>query len=145
MHVSVVLQDKGTKVVTTTASTSLAEIVSMLDQHRIGAVVVSGDGHGIDGVVSERDIVHALAAAGPAALGLTAADVMTRAPVTCAPDSTIESLMSVMTERRVRHIPVTDDDGRLTGLVSIGDVVKSRISILEHEAEALQSYITNPY
>ena len=144
MHVSVVLQDKGTKVVTAPPRTSLADIVSMLDQHRIGAVVISADGHHIDGVVSERNVVSTLAQGGPTALGLAAEDVMDRDLVTCQPTTTVETLMATMTERRVRHIPVVVD-GALAGVVSIGDVVKSRISLLEHETEALQNYISNPY
>lgn len=145
MQVRIVLQEKGTEVVTAAPNTSLRDVVAMLEQHRIGAVVISADGRHIDGIVSERDVVSALARDGAAALDRPAADVMTTGEAcTCVPDDTVESLMETMTERRVRHIPVVVD-GALAGVVSIGDVVKSRISVLEHETRALQDYISNPY
>lgn len=143
MHVSVVLQEKGSEVVTTGPRTALAEIVPMLAGHHIGAVVIVDD-DGVRGIVDERDIVRALAEHGPAALGLDAEDVMDTDPFICEPDTSVEYLMTVMTERRVRHIPVKQT-GELCGVVSIGDVVKTRISNLEFEAESLHSYITNPY
>lgn len=143
MHVSVVLQEKGSEVVTTGPRTALADIVSMLDENRIGAVVIVEDGQ-VEGVVAERDIISALATHGPAALGLDAEDVMERDVFRCDPHTSVEYLMTVMTDRRVRHIPV-EEAGVLAGLVSIGDVVKTRLANLEFEAEALQSYITNPY
>lgn len=144
MQVSVVLQAKGSDVVTADPATSLTEVVSVLNSRRIGAVVVSADGKHIDGVLTERDIVRVLADEGPSALDRTAAEVMTSDVFTCAPNTTIEELMATMTDRRVRHIPVLVD-GELAGVVSIGDVVKNRISSLEHETEALHSYISNPY
>lgn len=145
MLVQIVLQEKGSEVVTTGLDTTLREVVALLDQHRIGAVVVSGDGRRLDGIVAERDVVRALAREGAAALDRTAREVMTTGELcTCHLDDTVESLMETMTERRVRHIPVVVD-GALGGLVSIGDVVKSRISVLESETRALHDYITNPY
>jgi len=145
VQVRIVLQEKGTDVVTTGPTTSLRDVVAMLDEHRIGALVVSGDGRHLDGIVSERDVVSALARHGADALDRTAGEVMSTGEVcTCVPDDTVESLMETMTERRVRHIPVVVD-GALGGVVSIGDVVKSRISVLEHETRALQDYISNPY
>ncbi len=143
MQVSVVLQDKGSEVITVGPDLLLAEVVALLDRHRIGAVIVSTDGRHIDGVLSERDIVRALAAAGPSALELRSREVMTAEVYTCDPDSTVEALMSVMTERRFRHVPVVVD-GQLAGVVSIGDVVKSRISALENETQVLHEYIQNP-
>lgn len=143
MHVSVVLQEKGSEVVTTGPRTALAEIVSMLRQHSIGAIVIVEDGRVI-GMVAERDIVAALAAHGPVALGLVAENVMETDVFTCRTDTSVEHLMTVMTDRRVRHIPV-EEDGELMGVVSIGDVVKTRISNLEFETESLHSYITNPF
>src|SRR5699024_875161 len=138
MHVSVVLQEKGSEVVTTGPSTALADFVSMLDRQRIGAVVIVEDDE-VRGVVAERDIISTLAARGPAALGLDAEDVMQTEVFRCDPHTSVEYLMTVMTDRRVRHIPV-EDGGALAGLVSIGDVVKTRLSNLEFETEALQSY-----
>lgn len=143
VQVSVLLQGKGSDVVTVEPNTTTEEVVAVLARHRIGAVVVSADGSAIEGVLSERDVVRALAEHGAAALGRRAADLMTAAVVTCQPDSTVEELMSTMTERRIRHVPVVVD-GRLAGLVSIGDVVKDRIAGLVHEAQALTDYITNP-
>jgi CBS domain-containing protein len=144
MQVSVLLQAKGSSVVTVAPDATTAHVAAVLTEHRIGAVVVSTDGRAIEGVLSERDIVRALAADGPAALEAPARSIMTTAVVTCQPDTTVEELMSTMTERRIRHVPVLVDGG-LAGLISIGDVVKDRISVLEHEAQALQSYISNPY
>ena len=143
MQVSVVLQDKGSEVITVGPDLVLADVIALLDRHRIGAVIVSADGRHIDGVLSERDIVRALAADGPSALESTSRSVMTSEVYTCDPDSTVETLMSVMTERRCRHVPVVID-GELAGVVSIGDVVKSRISALEIETQVLHEYIQNP-
>ena len=144
MQVSVLLQVKGTDVVTVAPDAPVTEVLDVLAQHRIGAVVVSHDGRSIDGVVSERDIVRALAARGADALNETAAQVMSAEVVTCQPDTTVEELMVTMTNRRIRHVPVVIDRN-LAGLVSIGDVVKDRISGLEHEAQALHEYISHPY
>jgi len=143
MHVSLVLQEKGSDVVTAGPSTPLAEVVATLADRRIGAVVII-EADRVVGIVAERDVVRVLAERGADALRVAAAEVMDREVTTCAPEARVETLMEVMTERRVRHIPVLEED-RLAGLVSIGDVVKSRISNLEHETEALHSYISNPY
>ncbi len=143
MQVSVLLTGKGADVVTVGPDTTTEEVVAVLARHRIGAVVVSADGRAIDGVLSERDVVRALAADGAAALGRPAAELMTSTVVTCQPDTTVEELMATMTDRRIRHVPVVVD-GALAGVVSIGDVVKDRIAALEHEAQALTDYITNP-
>lgn len=145
MQVQIVLQEKGADVVTTTPDTSLRDVIALLDEARIGAVVVSADGHRLDGILSERDVVRAIARHGAGALDRPAREVMTTGELyTCGPDDTVESLMSTMTERRVRHIPVLVG-GEIGGVVSIGDVVKSRISVLEDETRALHDYIANPY
>lgn len=144
MQVSVLLQNKGPEVVTVVPGATAAEVVAVLGSHRIGAVVVSADGTHIDGVLSERDVVRSLAEHGAAALDRTARDLMTAEVVTCRPDTTVEELMSLMTERRIRHIPVVVD-GALAGVISIGDVVKDRISSLEDETQALHNYIANPF
>ena len=144
MQVSVLLQVKGSTVVTVAPDVSTAEVVAVLARHRIGAVVVSPDGRHIDGVLSERDVMRALARSGAAALDAPAHTLMTSEVVSCQPDTTVEELMSTMTERRIRHVPVLVN-GVLAGLVSIGDVVKDRISGLEHETKALHDYISNPY
>ena len=144
MQVSVLLQTKGPGVVTVRPEATVREVAGVLGEHRIGAVVVSSDGSTIDGVLSERDIVRALAATGADALDAAARDLMTAEVFTCQPDTTVEELMSLMTEQRIRHVPVLVD-GSLAGVVSIGDVVKDRISSLEHETKALHDYISNPY
>lgn len=143
MQVSVLVQGKGSDVVTVAPDVSTAEVVAVLAEHRIGAVVVSSDGRTIVGVLSERDVVRALAADGPGALDRPASTWMTTEVVSCRPDTTVEELMSTMTERRIRHVPVVVD-GNLAGLVSIGDVVKDRISGLEQETQVLHDYIANP-
>ena len=144
MQVSVMLQRKGSDVVTVAPETLVGEVVKILTDHRIGAVVVTRDGSAIDGVLSERDVVSSLAERGPAALDMPCHEVMTTQVVTCEPDTTVEELMTAMTERRVRHVPVLVD-GRLAGVVSIGDVVKDRISGLELETQTLHDYIARPY
>lgn len=144
MQVSVLLQGKGSDVVTVGPDTTTAEVVAVLARHRIGAVVVSSDGRTIEGVLSERDLVRALAGEGAAALERPARTWMTTDVVSCQPDTTVEELMSTMTDRRIRHVPVLVE-GELAGLISIGDVVKDRISALEHETQVLHDYIANPY
>jgi CBS domain-containing protein len=144
MHVSTLLSAKGSAVVTVPSGALVTDVVAVLTDRRIGAAVVSDDGRHIAGIVSERDIVRALSLTGPDALKQPVAAIMTTEVVTAAPDTTIEQLMTTMTERRVRHVPVTVG-GELAGIVSIGDVVKDRIQSLELESKALQDYITNPY
>lgn len=144
MQVSVMLQRKGSDVVTVAPETLVGEVVKILAEHRIGAVVITRDGNVIDGVLSERDVVCSLAERGPAALDRPCHEVMTTKVVTCEPDTTVEELMTAMTERRVRHVPVVVE-GRLAGVVSIGDVVKDRISGLELETQTLHDYIARPY
>lgn len=144
MQVSILLQAKGSEVVTVRPDCPIAEVLEILVGKRIGAVVVSRNERTIDGVVSERDVVQALAAGGADALAALVGEVMSTDFVTCEPDTTVERLMAVMTESRSRHVPVLVN-GELVGLVSIGDVVKHRVASLEHEAQALQDYITHPY
>ncbi|WP_426572313.1 CBS domain-containing protein [Aquihabitans sp. McL0605] len=144
MQVSVLLQTKGTDVVTVRPEATVAEVAIVLAEHRIGAVVVTGGGGSIDGVLSERDIVRALARPDDGLLAATASSLMTSEVVTCQPDTTVEELMSTMTERRIRHMPVVVD-GSLVGLVSIGDVVKHHIATLETETRAMHDYIAHPY
>ena len=143
MQVSVLLLAKGSTVVTVGPDVSTVDVVATLAHHRIGAVVVSADGRRIDGVLSERDVVRALAQHGAAALDEPVSRWMTSEVVTCQADTTVEELMTTMTERRIRHVPVVVN-GELAGVVSIGDVVKDRISTLEYETEVLHQYIANP-
>lgn len=142
MHLSTILTAKGGAVVTIRPDDTVGQLVALLAEHRIGAVVVSGDGSTIDGIVSERDVVRALA--NDTVITEHAVATIMTSTVFCAPtDATVEDLMVLMTERRVRHIPVTDSDGALTGIVSIGDVVKARLGELEGERAALLGYITS--
>jgi CBS domain-containing protein len=140
MTVAAILAEKGREVATTTAQTSLAEVVRTLAARKIGALVVVDADRRIDGIVSERDIVRAIAAAGGDGLNQPVSSIMTRTVVTCTNSETINDVMTRMTRGRFRHLPVTDE-GRLSGIVSIGDVVKARIEQVEREAEELKAYI----
>lgn len=140
MIVSTILSAKGSNVVTIDPTATLAEASKLLAQHRIGAALVTGAGQRIVGIVSERDIVRALAAHGASALNLPLNDVMTRKVVTCTRADTIAELMERMTGGKFRHLPVIEDD-RLVGIISIGDVVKMRLQEMEHEQNAMRDYI----
>ena len=142
MLVQSILTAKGSDVVTIADSVSLADAAATLRDHGIGALVVSNDGRHIDGIVSERDVVRALANHGATVMGRAVSTVMSRDVVTCRAGDAIEALMLAMTERRIRHVPVLDDDGELGGVVSIGDVVKNRLGQLQVENEQLHEYIT---
>jgi CBS domain-containing protein len=141
MRISDVLRVKGEQVVTVAPDTSVERLVAVLAEHRIGAVVVSRGGSTVDGIVSERDIVRALAARGAAVLTEPVSNIHTIAVHTVGPDADLADVERVMTERRFRHVPVVVD-GALQGIVSIGDVVKKRIDELEEERSTLASYIT---
>jgi CBS domain-containing protein len=140
MLIVTMLRSKGDFVATVQPTATIRELLDTLAEHRIGAVVVSADG-AIDGIVSERDVVRHLSAAGGDLLDRPVSSIMTSDVVTCRRDSTVEDLMRMMTDRRIRHVPVVDDDGALVGIVSIGDVVKNRISELESERNDLVGYI----
>ena len=141
MLISDVLRAKGTKVITVTPDTTVRRLLAVLAENRIGAVVVSRDGAAIEGIASERDIVQALARRGAAVLSEPVTAIYTAQVHTVTPQTSIEEVMAMMTERRVRHAPVVAE-GRLHGIVSIGDVVKIRIGDLETERTALTDYIT---
>ncbi len=140
MQISSLLRTKGSSVATIEPHATLRDVVARLAEHGIGALVVSEDGERIAGIVSERDIVRALYREGPDVLDATVATVMTAEVHTCQPGDTVDSLMAVMTDHRVRHVPVVVDE-RIAGIVSIGDVVKSRIGELESENSAIIGYI----
>ena len=142
MNVQSIIGAKGPVVATITQTATLREAVEALTERRIGALVVSGDGRAIEGIVSERDIVRATATGGPTALDASVGSVMSTDVVTCSAGDGVDRLMSLMTDRRIRHLPVVDQRGHLTGIVSIGDVVKARLSELEEENHALSEYIT---
>jgi CBS domain-containing protein len=142
MNVQSILGGKGTDVATIAQTATLTEAVRVLGERKIGALVVSGDGRAIEGIISERDIVRAAASGGGGALDRSVGSVMSTDVVTCAAGDGVDQLMSLMTARRIRHLPVVDDHGHLTGIISIGDVVKARLTELEHENEKLAQYIT---
>ena len=141
MPISDILRGKGNQVVTVTPESKVRHLLAILAEHRIGAVVVSRDGTTVDGIASERDIVQALARLGAAVLSEPVTAIYTAEVHTVTPQTPIEEVMRMMTERRVRHAPVVAD-GRLQGIVSIGDVVKIRLGELETERTALTEYIT---
>jgi CBS domain-containing protein len=139
MTVARIINEKGRDVVTVAPEKSLAEVAAILSQKGIGAVVVV-EGGAIRGIISERDIVRALAKHGAEALRKLAVECMTARVVTCLPEETIHDVMQKMTSGRFRHLPVVED-GKLAGIVSIGDVVKRRIEEVEREAEQIREYI----
>lgn len=144
MHMAALLARKGGSVVTVTPDTSVADACALMTERRIGAVLVmdgpSTDAAAIKGILSERDVVKTISVQGAAALDRRAAEVMTRDVETCHPGQTVTEVMARMTEGRFRHMPVVED-GRLLGIVSIGDVVKRRLDDAEVEVETLREYV----
>ncbi|MEM7429973.1 MAG: CBS domain-containing protein [Pseudomonadota bacterium] len=136
------LKEKGRQVETAGAETSLQDIASLLGEKKIGAVIILKDNGKIAGILSERDIVRAVAGEGAAALKKPAGDVMTRKVITCSESDSVHDLMESMTAGRFRHLPVVDN-GKLAGIISIGDVVKWRIAEAEFEAEEMKRYIAS--
>ena len=140
MTVMSILARKGHDVLTIEPTAALSAATKLLAERRIGALVVTGADHRIVGIISERDIVRALGERGAQVLEAPVAEVMTRNVVTCSERDTTAELMEQMTAGKFRHLPVVDQ-GRLVGIVSIGDVVKSRLEDMQHDTEALQDYI----
>src|SRR5262245_14713218 len=140
MTVKAILSTKGRDVVTIEPTATLEAAVGILSQRRIGALVVLGPGQRVIGIVSERDVVRALAEEGSGALKQPLSQVMTRKVSTCTEADTVSAIMEQMTTGKFRHIPVVEQE-RLIGIVSIGDVVKHRLMEMEHESEALRDYI----
>ncbi|MFC6010541.1 CBS domain-containing protein [Nocardia lasii] len=144
MRIAEILRTKGTTVTTVTPDSTVRALLAVLAEHNIGAVVVSADGAVIAGIVSERDVVRHLHAEGAALLERPVADIMTARVRTCGPEEDVSSLRDVMTEHRIRHMPVVAGP-RLIGIVSIGDVVKSEITELAAEREHLVEYLQGNY
>ena len=140
MNVKTILSTKGTGVVTIEPNVTLEAAVAMLTKHRIGALVVLGADQRVIGIISERDIVRSLADLGAAALSMPLSQAMTRKVVTCSESETVAEIMERMTTGKFRHVPVIEQD-RLAGIISIGDVVKHRLSEIETESAALRDYI----
>ena len=140
MRITNVLRRKGDLVVTITPDEPVRALLDALAQHRVGALVVAGADGGVEGIVSERDVDRHLQARGPAVLEQPVGTIMTSPVHTARPDTALEDLMVLMTEERIRHVPVVVDE-RLIGIVSIGDVVKHRIEELQSERDQLTAYI----
>jgi CBS domain-containing protein len=140
MRIADVLRNKGASVATITPETSVAGLLTELAVHNIGAMVVMSQ-DGLVGIVSERDVVRRLHELGTDILRRPVSDIMSTVVATCTPEDSVNSLTTLMTEKRVRHVPVVVN-GRLAGIVSIGDVVKTRMEELETEQQQLQAYIT---
>ena len=141
MKVSAIIS--GKRVETISASANVHDLVNSLNSHHVGALVVSSDGKKIDGIVSERDVVRAMPGKLDQLIGMHVRDIMTVDVHTCTPDSTIAELMKMMTELRIRHVPVVDASGSLISIVSIGDVVKNHMSELDSERQALRDYVAS--
>jgi CBS domain-containing protein len=143
MLVKTILKAKarGTGVVTVSPENSVAEAARELATNRIGAIIAVEAGGGIAGILSERDIVRGIALQGEGCLKSKVRDLMTAAVLTCHEDDTLESLMLTMTSKRIRHLPVVDSEDRLTGIVTIGDVVKSRLDEADMEVDNLRHYV----
>lgn len=139
MTIATILATKGTDVVTLTTDHTVADAVKLLAERRIGAVPVMDDGK-VAGIFSERDVIHCVAAHGAAGLQRSVGDAMTAPAITVSRDEAVLGALTLMTRRRIRHLPVVDGD-RLAGFVSIGDLVKYRIDKIEADAEAMRSYI----
>jgi CBS domain-containing protein len=135
----VVAAKPDSTVVTVSPGATVRELIALLAEHNVGALVVSANGSSVDGIVSERDVVRRMHS-DPEVLSATVESIMTGEVHTCGPDDGLDDMMSVMTERRIRHVPVCDGD-QLVGIISIGDVVKHKISALEFERDQLDSYV----
>jgi CBS domain-containing protein len=140
MHVSDILKEKGTDVVTTGANETVADTAKLLNLKRIGAVVVCDAPGKVIGVISERDIIRSIAVEGNRALDKRVRDLMTSDVISCKPTDSIAEIMKVMTLNRFRHMPVMEEDA-LKGMISIGDVVKIRLEEIEMEAQSLRDYV----
>ncbi|PKP81529.1 MAG: inosine-5-monophosphate dehydrogenase [Alphaproteobacteria bacterium HGW-Alphaproteobacteria-18] len=144
MIIEQILNDKGREVITLRADETLREAAKLLDERRIGAVVtLDADGE-IVGVLSERDVARQFARQGAAAVDMTVAGAMTRAVITISAEASVDEALQLMTDRRIRHLPVVRNN-RLTGFVSIGDLVKWKIAETEAEAEAMKSYLSSQF
>ncbi len=140
MSVASLLNTKGQGIISLKANDSIADAVALLCGNKIGAVIVLDEGGILQGILSERDVMHGLGDVGSSVLDKSVADLMTSSVETCTRDDSIESIMRRMTEGRFRHVPVMDGDA-LIGMVSIGDLVKFRMKELENEASAMRDYI----
>jgi CBS domain-containing protein len=143
VKISDVLRSKGGGVITVRPDETVSGLLALLAEHRIGACVVSSDGTRVDGIVSERDVVRHLHATGTSVLSGPVSGIMTSDVTTGTAHDDIAEMAAVMTEQRIRHVPVLDEEGTLAAIVSIGDIVKHRLSELQSERDQLRDYITH--
>jgi CBS domain-containing protein len=143
MDVEHILASKGREVRTIKPGALVGDALQRLRAERIGSLVVSENGTDLLGILSDRDILDAIAEHGTAVLGESVGSVMTEKVYTCSRDDRVSAIMALMTTRRIRHIPVVEKDGRLCGMISIGDVVKQRLDDIQGEADALREYVTS--
>jgi CBS domain-containing protein len=142
MNIETILASKGRAVRTVSAATTVGEAMRLMSRERMSALVVSEDGLAIDGIISDRGLMNALVDHGIEVLDRALGNVMTREVFTCSRGDSVGAIMAAMTDRRIRHIPVVEEDGRLCGIVSIGDVVKHHLDEIQHEALELREYIS---
>ncbi len=141
MNVATILSSKGRAVTTARSDTALIDVSSKLAAKKIGCIVIMGEHGRIDGIMSERDVIRAIAEGGAAALQQSVGQFMTNNVQTCHEGATLEELMETMTQGRFRHLPVVDDSGALVGIISIGDVVKHHVAEVEMEVSAMRGYL----
>lgn len=139
MKVADILRVKGSAVKTVTSDVTALELSERLRAERIGAMIVSNDGRSIDGIISERDLAYGLAAHGGMLPKIAVSKLMTKVVVVCSPEDSITDVMKLITQRRIRHLPVKDGD-QLVGIISIGDVLKHRLDEMQLEANVLRDY-----
>ena len=142
MRIYELLRRKGFAVITVRPNTTVLDVIALLKEYNLGSVVVSPDGREVAGIVTERDVVRRLTD-GTDFLDGPVSEIMTTDVHTCTAKDSVQSLMEIMTEQRIRHLPVVDDRGALTGIVSIGDAVKSHITQLEFERDQLEGYVSH--
>ena len=140
MTIASILKEKGREVVSVTPTTTVSEIASIISSRRIGAVVVLADAARLAGIVSERDVVKALAAQGEQVLRMTAQDIMTKAVITASPHTSVNDAMALMDEGYFRHLPVVDE-GIMVGIISVRDVVRAQIQQQAQEVDSLKDYV----
>jgi CBS domain-containing protein len=145
MTVAVVLRHKGNAVISVAPDTPVLEVAKLISSRRIGAVMVLDEATRVLGILSERDIVRAVATRAEGIVGLTAEDLMTREVVMIGPDTPVEAALQIMDEGYFRHLPVVDGNGALLGLVSVRDLVRHRVALQEHAVESLTAYVTRSY
>jgi CBS domain-containing protein len=144
MRISDVIGTKSSKdVITISPDATVRDLIRMLSEHNVGALIVSADGSAVDGIVSERDVVRHLHSTGTSVLEAPVSQIMTSEVTTGSADDNIADLAGTMTEMRVRHVPIVDADGKLAAIVSIGDIVKHRLSELQSERDQLRDYISS--